>query len=999
MTTNSTIRRAVRLALASSAAATAMYGVAAVAQQAPPQDDAADVGTIIVTGTRIQRQDYEATSPVVTINNELLQQSGTVQIDTVLNQLPQLVPTLTTTSNNPSASGGAGQALVDLRGLGATRTLVLLDGTRLTPSHTSGQIDLNTIPASLIESIEILTGGASSVYGSDAIAGVINVKLRKNFEGVQFDAQYGQTGESDGEHLAGDITFGGNFAEDRGNMVVALSYDERHSILQADRPFSQLSLAPDLTAVGSSTIADGRYDRSLANLPSQAAIDQVFATYGVAAGAVATDAFLGFNTDGTLFDISGTENYRGPQLVGFNPDFYTFNYAPLNYLQLPLQRQQIFAAGSYNVAELDTASVETYARLMFTTYEAEQQLAPTPVTGLSVPVTNANIPADLATILASRTKCGDQPGDVDPITGECLNFVSGADDPFGFRLRTTDVGNRIGTPDYDVVQALLGFRGDFALGERNWNWDVYGSWGRTETNERQLGNVSFSRFQGLLDGVDLPTCAAADFNPFGLGNISQECASAIAIAATNITVIEQTNVVGVLSGDLFDMPAGPFQFAVGAEYRKQEGAFRPDEFLASGDVVGFNAQTPQDGRVDVTEGFAEIAVPLLKDLPLVRALDLEGGFRYSDYNLAGGVETYKGALNWEPIEQVKVRASYNRAVRAPSIEELFLPPQENFPGYNDPCNFDSPQRTGPDAAAVEALCQAQGIPAASLAAFDQTNSQVRALEGGNPNLDPESADTYTLGVVWQPQFGDIGVRTSIDYWSYDLSDTIGSVAATSAIARCFNDVGANPTFDINNQWCQLWSRDATGEAQDVQETEQNLGALEAEGVDLQLDFGLPIGERYGRLNVNLLVTRLLTWRSQEDTVSPFGEFDGTITTDVAEGFPHWKGNLTLGWDIGQFGFTWNARYIDGLTVVNDDAVGSPVTTSLLPTTPSIDYHRFTARWSPTDSIDLLVGVDNVFDEDPPLYADDAQAGQQANTDPSIYDILGRRYFANATFRF
>jgi len=322
MTSNRMIRHAVRLALASGAAAAALYGVAASAQ------DTADLGAVVVTGTRIQRQDYEATSPVVTLGADQLQQAGTVQIDTVLNQLPQLVPTLSIASNNPSASGGAGQALVDMRGLGVGRTLVLLDGTRLTPSHTSGQIDLNTIPASLIENIEVLTGGAGAVYGSDAIAGVVNVRLKKRFEGIQIDTQYGQTAESDGETTAVDVTMGGNFSEDRGNMVLALSYDERKSILAGDRSFAQLSLAPDLSAFGSATIPEGRYDRTLANLPTQAAMDAVFAGYGVAAGSVLNSDNLGFNSDGTLFDITGTSNYRGEEFVGFNAASFSYNYAP-----------------------------------------------------------------------------------------------------------------------------------------------------------------------------------------------------------------------------------------------------------------------------------------------------------------------------------------------------------------------------------------------------------------------------------------------------------------------------------------------------------------------------------------------------------------------------------------------------------------------------------------------------------------------------------------------
>jgi outer membrane receptor protein involved in Fe transport len=969
------IRRAVRFALATSAIATAMSAGTAAAQ------DAAEMGAVVVTGTRIQRQDYTATSPVVTIAADTLQQAGTVQIDTVLNQLPQLVPSISTSSNNPSATGGAGQALVDMRGLGATRTLVLLDGTRLTPSHPNGQIDLNTIPASLIENIEILTGGASSVYGSDAIAGVINLKLMRDFEGVQIDTQYGQTDESDGQTIAVDVTMGGNFDNGRGNAVLAISYDDRERILAGDRPFGQFTFGPNLLPQGSATIPEGRYDRTLTNLPTQAAMDAVFAGYGVAAGTVLADDFLGFNSDGTLFDITGAANYRGEEFVGFNPASFTYNFAPVNYLQLPLERRQIFASGNYSLMDGDASSVEAYARLLYTTYEAEQQLAPTPITGLSIPVTNPNIPADLATLLASRAN---------------------PNAPFLFRVRTVAAGPRIGTPNFDVTQALMGFRGEFQAAGREWNWDVYGSWGRTEVTERQQGNISFSRIQGLLNGDDLGTCAAADFDPFGLGNMTPACAQAISIGATNVTRVEQENLQAVLSGELFGMPAGPFQAAFGAGYGRNDAAFIPDEFLASGDVVGFNAQPPQEGSIDVKEAFVEFAIPLLKDLPAVNRLELELGYRYSEYNLAGSFDTYKGALNWEPMEALKFRTSYNRATRAPSIEELFLPPQENFPGYNDPCEFDSAHRTGGvagvDPAQVATLCQAQGIPAAALATFQQPNAQVRSIQGGNVNLSPESADTITFGFVWQPDFEN-ALRASVDYWSYELEDVIGAVSANSAISRCFNDVGANPTYDPNNFWCQLFTRTPSGEATDVLENNQNLSALEADGIDFQVDFGIPVPERYGRVAVNLLVTHLLSWDAQEDAVSPFGSFEGTITTDVAEAFPKWKGVLNVGWEIGNFEFNWNARYIDGMTVVNDDALGTPVTAGLLPSVPSFDYHRLTAGWSPVEKLDLMLGIDNLFDKDPPIYTDNATAGQQANTDPSTYDILGRRYFMNLTYRF
>jgi iron complex outermembrane recepter protein len=977
MARNITVWHAVRTALVMSAVAAASVHSAPVTAQEEPAAD--ELATVVVTGTRILRRDYEAPSPVVTIGNELLQQAGTVQIETVLNQLPQLVPSLTTTSNNPSSFGGAGQALVDLRGLGPTRTLVLLDGTRLMPTYTNGQVDMNQVPAALIENIEVLTGGASAAYGSDAIGGVVNVRLRRDFTGVQLDAQYGVTEEGDGDTLSANLLMGGNFADDRGNMVISLSYDDRERIFAADREFSRVSLGANLRPFGSAIIPEGRYNVALANQPNQAALDAVFAQYGVAPGAVTPSTPIGFNADGTIFATAPVTNFRGDTTdPGFNPNVFSYNFAPPNYLQLPITRRQIAGFGTFGIGEWGGVPTEVYTRISYTTYNSEQQLAATPITGLTVPVDNPNIPADMAAILAARPD---------------------AAAPFSFIRRTTEAGPRIATNDYDVMQGLVGLRGGLNFGQQEWNWDVFGSWGRTETTEGQFGNISRSRIQGLLDGEDLAGCTAAEFNPFGRDSISPACAAAIAIRSTNVIDMEQENFVGVLSGSLVDMPAGPLQMAVGAEYRNTRATFRPDEFLASGDVVGFNAQPPQQGRIGVTELFAELAVPLLRGVPGVESLDLELGYRYSDYNITGGVDTYRGSLIWAPLQQLNLRGSYNRAVRAPSIFNLFLPPQENFPGYVDPCNAGSPQRTGPEAAQVAALCQAQGIPAAALGVFSQPNPQVRAFLGGNPNLDPESADTWTLGAVWQPMFDGFGLRTSVDYWRYELSETIGTVSPTSVINRCFNDVGANPGFDPNNEWCQLFTRLPNGEATNVDATSRNLGRYDAEGIDMQVDYTVSVGEQWGRLNANFLVTHLLEWRSQEDNVSPFGNFQGTIRTNVAEAFPRWKGMLNLGWDWRQFGLTWNARYIHSMRVVNDDAIGSPVTVGVAPRVPSYHYHRLNGRWAPTDNFRINLGVDNIFDKSPPIYTDDAQAGVQSNTDPSTYDILGRRYFLIGTFTF
>jgi iron complex outermembrane recepter protein len=956
------------------------------------------IDEVVVTGTRIRREDYDATSPVVTIAADAFELSGEVQIETVLNSLPQLVPSITTTSNNPS---NGGQANIDLRGLsgqnGAPRTLVLLDGARLTPSNATGVVDLNTIPTALIDGVEILTGGSSTTYGSDAIAGVVNVRLKSNFEGIQISTQHNRTEQSDGGSTLVEAVLGGNFADDRGNAVLALSYDKRDAVLAGDRPFGVVSRGPLLTPVGSGTVPDGRVDWG-PNGPTQAAINQVFTGYGAGAGAVLPTSSIGINTNASIFSF-GSGNTSNPVVnylgntndPGFNQLSYSYNFGPINYLQLPIDRKQISAFGRYAAIP---ERAELYARLMFTTFDADQQLAPTPVTcsggalGCAVPVTNAAIPADLRALANSRAN---------------------ATAPLAFTRRYVEVGPRTQRNSFDVAQALFGARGDFKIGERDFGYDVYASWGQVNSTALQGGNISRARLQAALNNSAVYAArGCAQFNPFGAGNISPSCAAAISINATNVFDLTQTNVVAALTGAIAELPGGEVKFAVGAEYRDNEATFRPDEFLASGDVVGFNASQPIAGSIDVTEAFAELSIPLLKGLPLIETLAVELGYRRSDYNISGVANTYKAALQWSPVESMSLRASYNRAIRAPSIAELFLPQTENFPQYADPCNFNSSFRTGPNAAQVAALCQAQGIPAALLPTYSQLNSQARSFIGGNQELTPEIADTYTFGVAWQSSIDSDWLRgfsASLDYYRYDIENVISALTASSVVGRCFNQLNSNPTFSATNEFCQLFGRNpANFVVTDVSTLSENLSGLKQSGVDLNLDWRLPVtvfgaSERAGELSFRLLMTKLLSMEQQETATDPFIPRDGTISQTVASAFPKFKGALATSWTVGAWQIRYNLRYIDSMDVVNSNALLSRATVGLAPRVPTYFYHDLTARWSVNDTFGVTVGATNLADKEPPIYTTDTQAGIQSNTDPSTYDVLGRRYFLSFTANF
>lgn len=983
--TSNPIRHAVRYALVAAAAASVIGTAPAVAQ-----DSETAIAEVIVTGSRILRQDFESPSPIVTIAADNFLLSGEQQIETVLNSLPQLVPSITTTSNNPS---NGGQAFADLRGLGAERTLVLMDGMRLPPSNNTGIVDLNTIPTGLIESIEILSGGASSTYGSDAVAGVVNFRMKRNFSGVEINVRRNSTFESDGERLMAEVLVGGNFADNRGNAVLAFSYDKRDEILAGARPFSVVSLGPTLTASGSGTVPEGRIDWG-ANAPAQTVLDSLFGN-----GLVTPSTPIGFNTDGTLFSFGlsanpdiNVVNFKGDTSdPGYNPNAFSYNFAPVNYLQLPLERRQVAAFGRYDVVP---DRVEMYGRLMYSTYNADQQLASSPITcaspttpGCTIPVTNAAIPAELRTLLESRA---------DP------------DAPLTFTKRLVEAGARIQENQWDVVQGLIGLRGDFDVAGESWGWDVFASWGRAQGTQLQSGNVSRSALQRAYDDPTVyASSGCALFNPFGVGNLTPECAAQVSIDTTNVIETEQINIVASLSGALFALPAGQARFAAGAEYRQNDASFRPDQFLASGDVVGFNAGQPVAGRITVMEPFLEVAVPIIADVPGARYVGLDLGYRHSDYNLAGSVDTYKVGLQWNPIDEVKFRGGVNRSIRAPNINELFLPRQENFPQYTDPCNASGSFRTGPNADQVRALCIAQGIPEAAVDSFSQVNPQARAFVGGNKELKPEKADGWGLGFTYQSSSASewfSRFNVSLDYYSIEIEDVIDSLTTSSIVGRCFNQLDANPTFDPNNPYCQLFSRNpANFGVTDVVTTDLNLSAEKAEGIDMNLDWGLPLtafgaSDAAGDLNFRLLWTYILSREQQETVTDPFIPREGTISQTVGSAYPKHKVNLVTTYTVADVQLRYGLQFIDGMRVVNNDALLTP-STSARPTVPSYVYHDLSARWNMNSMLGITVGVNNIFDKDPPIYTTNSQAGIQSNTDPSTYDVLGRRYFVNFTASF
>jgi iron complex outermembrane receptor protein len=904
------------------------------AQEAAQGNADAVVETVTITGTRIQRADYEATSPVATVSAKDIQATGELNTEAVLNTLPQVVPGFSAYSNNPSN----GTATVDLRGLGPTRTLVLINGRRLNPSVNNGTADLNNVPSRLIERIEVVTGGASAVYGSDALAGVVNFVLNDKFEGVDIGTQLSQSGESDGRERQIDLLVGGNFADDNGNMTAYASWYDREQVLQADRDYTKIDFGG-----GSATGVAGRFDNLAAN---------PFATPGSRA----------VNTDGSVRSFVNVLPETSANGVGDR-----YNFAPVNNLLTPAERVTIGALGRYDLSN----KMRAYTELLYVDSKNSSQLAPTPATSLRVSPSSPLLSPSARALLAGR---------VNVVT----DLPSDPNLPAIFRRRMTEVGARIQENDSKLQQLTLGFKGD--LGAKDLKYDAYYQYGRTEFNNFTLNDVSRSRLEAAINGCPadyirfVPSCVPA--NIFGANNLSQAAADFVRLNFTDELVFERQLFNASVNGSLVEMPAGALGFAAGVEWRKDLSEYTPDQNKQRGDILGFNAQQPIAGDFDVKELFFEALVPLASDKPFAQKINLELGGRFSDYSTVGNITSYKAGLTWSPIEALGVRAMFQSATRAPSVFELFQAGDQAFPLYSDPC-------AGATDAPTVAFCQLQGI--AVPANFIQNNAQVEAFFFGNPSLTEESSDTTTFGIVLAPPSVET-LQVSIDYWNIKVDDYINALnsGAQGIIGACFASGDLTSSACFSDQLnAPLIFRDDAGELK-VNVPSVNSSKLKTSGIDLQVDYGIPFGFAGGRdrLKVNLLVSYLDSY--ELDGV----EYAGTSGAyNIAGTFPEIKANarFTYGW--GPVDVTWNLQYIDKMDNQGNIPAFQDPSGYIGPGTRI--YHDLSGSWQATEKVQVSLGVRNLTDKEPPVF--DNAIDQ--NGDPSTYDTLGRAYFGSVRVKF
>jgi iron complex outermembrane recepter protein len=1009
----------VRLAQADNRAASsfdsARKGQNGISRQADLPGDPLEA--VVVTGSRLAPLGFSEPTPVTVVQGEELRLSGTVNTEQLLEAAPQFLG-----SQNNDATGNTvpgGTATLNLRGFGPQRNLVLVNGRRFAISGPDETTDINTIPAALIKRIEVVTGGSSAVYGSDAITGVVNFIMRDDFEGMEVNARAGTDTHTSTPVYNFDLTAGGRFADGRGNVVVSTNYLNRGSISRgrrADWAYYQLQDgcvtrasvsqtgpgvpisvpagsscaaaggAPGLVAGGSGDIPNGRFTGvpPVGSPGSNPALDAALLAAGLGQ----------MGARGFTFDSAG-QNVR-PALSPQDD----YNLGPSNYLIIPQKRWMLNAFGHFDFTDRLTG----YAEFHFSNNVVDMQLAPTNVDGpFLFDVNNPYSSPQLQAVLHQLDLAETGPITVTEGTSSLVTTPGDGLALLNVGRRLVEVGLRTNEAVRNVWREAVGIRGN--LGDvsadflRNLAYDVYYTYGRTDETDHQDGNVSRSRLQaGLLSAGGAPPL----IDVFGQ-NISAAAAAAIEMGATNITRADQQVAAATLSGEAFDVPAGSVDFSAGLEWRRVSAAYIPDASLSSGDAVGFNPGLPTSGSVAVKEVYGELGIPILNDLPFVEKLTTNGAFRYSDYDLAGvgGVRTYSLGAGWKIDRNVTVRGQYQHAVRAPSVGELFGGLSQNFAAATDPCSAGQPlaQQT----AAVRAVCIATGVPAAQVfGAGVQSNAIIGNLQGGNPQLGVERSDTRTFGVVLTPAaFGNLAL--SIDYFNINLDGAILALGGglNSTLNLCYNVI-QNP----GSPYCQAIKRNpVTGEISPpyyVTLTNANTGGIETSGIDLEGRDSFALGPGTLELTADWTWTHDLTYTPVQALPGVKDYCVGSFGTTCGQPVPQFKGVSRLTWREGPLSVSLRHRYIAGVTVDSyliPQRLGkaSPALATLVnPMIPAQSYFDLSFTWDVVDNIQLYGGLDNLFDKNPPVVG---SASPSANTFAATYDVLGREVFLGVNARF
>ena len=964
MATNLKLRQAVRLALISGATSVSMGAMTA----AYAQEGADQLEEITVTGSRIVKTNLVTASPVVQLDAEQLAFSGATRVEDVLGSMPQVY--LDQSSGQSIESTGT--ATMQLRNLGNSRTLVLVNGKRLpihSPSSSTSGPDLNFIPMQLVNRVEVLTGGASSTYGSDAVAGVVNFIMMDDFEGVKFDYQLaGYRHDNDGNPQAtstvsrgfpvptgtsndGDISdmtliVGGNLADGRGNITAYASKRDIDPVLQGDRDYSacanSVTATGDLSCGGSATNGSGSFY---------------------------------FDSDGfsTLYRVEGNELVPG---LGTR-----HNFAAPSYYQRPDERYTLGAFAHYQLDE----RIEVYSEMMFMDNRTVAQFAESGIF-FNTMTFNCGNPL-LSAQQRDVVGCAGAPDD------QIVTSI--------FGRRNVEGGPRQGDLRHTTFRILGGIRGDI---NDSWRYDASYQFAEVDMRNRHSNYVSVARANQALnvgaDGQCLSGGACVPWNIWQTGGVTEDQTAFFAQTYNENGQTDQSVISAYVQGSLGDYGfASPFassgiEMVFGLERREETLSYQPSDNAQAGEVGGLGALlVPVVGGYDVNEAFLEFSIPLVEDRSFAEEVMLDLGYRYSDYDPSGeSTNTYKIASSWAINPTVKLRGSYQRAVRAANIVDQFQPQQGTlFAMGEDPCEKLNPG----DATSIRGYtfeeCARSGVtqaiwdlggPASSPA------SQYNALIGGSVLLAPEESDTYSVGIILTPAFVD-GLVLSLDWYDIDVQDAITEIAPETTLLQCI-ETGNFCDLVRRGQNDSLWLGLA-GPTNGISALSQNIGFFRVEGIDMEISYSFDVGD-WGSMSLNNVTGWIDSWQQEEfvgagieQCEGVYGGSCGPPTVELRNRFQAiwatpWDASVSLGW-----------RHIGSV-----DQVG----TNLPPTKlDSQNYIDLSGNWSATDWLTIRAGVNNLLDREPPFVPQGVTARENGNTYPSAYDALGQYWFVAASVEF
>lgn len=996
-------------AFAQSVDSTVTPGAAApgMMPQEAASNEETSTGDIVVTGTLIKNPNLVQATPVKVVGADEIDLQQANVAEELLREIPGITPSIGSAVNN----GNGGASFVNLRNLGSNRNVVLLDGVRLVPAELNGRFDLNNVPLALIERVDVLTGGASTTYGADAVSGVVNFITRRDFAGVEANLSEQISEDGDANVFRADMTIGANFDDGRGNAVLSIGYQEADPLYQGDRVYGQFGLSSSSGGGGGSGTA----------VPSR------------------------FSLPGM-----GTRQVNGSG-TAFNPTtaYSAFNFNPYNVYQTPFERYNMYGAANYEVSD----AVEVYTRGIFSKNTVETIIAPSGAFGtpVTIPLNNPFLTDSLRNSFCNANGIS---------VAACAAAANPALTPgdAGYQTvisnlsrRATEVGPRVSEYTTTFFDYRLGFKGGIT---ETIDWDVFGSYGESDNLQAIQGYTLNSRVRDSFLANNTTSCfdgtaaGCVPINWFGPENNATWTGAAIDFLNETSTVrtkVALAQARATISGDFgvaSPLSDNPISFALGGEYRKYSASQESDTLAQGGDLGGAGGATPNiAGGFDVYEAIGELIVPLVQNKPFFEDLTVEGGVRYSKYSIDApgnpgfNTTTWKAAGSWTPVNGLKVRGNYARAVRAPNIAELFSPVNTNLTNLSDdPCATfnDAGVRINPNPTGeLRAICLAQGATASTIDSISQpTAGQASYTGGGNIALEPETSTSWTAGVVFTPTFVP-RLSVSVDYYNIKVKGAITSPAPGDAISACFGTDVRNPPAGASlTDACTVIRRDPLdGDlAGDPNTTPglflstSNLGTLATSGVDVTANYAHDLGP------AKLSLAGSLNWTEKSEFAAVAGGYNrdcvGYFSGNCGQPIPEWqwsvRGTVTV--ESVDISLLW--RHIDGVEyegLASDfaargfDADARELFSGTLPASAgglagtdvdfnrisSKDYFDLTARMGVGEHLTFTFGVQNLLDKEPPLVGGEAGSTtfNSGNTFPSTYDAIGRRYVAAAKIRF